>query len=88
MSATIFSSDRCNTEIDCHDKSDEYDCSYLKFGSNYASELIPRDEDGDPLVVKMNVSILAFPAIDTVSLSFTADFFLNLRWYDLRIDFR
>ncbi len=36
----------------------------------------------------MNVSILAIPNIDTVNLKFTVDFFLTLRWYDLRIDFR
>ena len=36
----------------------------------------------------MNVSVLAFPFIETVNLKFTADFFLNLKWYDLRIDYR
>jgi hypothetical protein len=36
----------------------------------------------------MNVSVLAFPSIQTVSLKFTSDFFLNLRWYDLRIDYQ
>ena len=86
--AKLFISQRCNTEIDCEDKSDEYECTYLKFGPNYAKELIPRDENGGALIVYMNVSVLAFPFIETVNLKFTADFFLNLRWYDLRIDFR
>jgi hypothetical protein len=36
----------------------------------------------------MDVSILAFPEIDTFNLRFTVDFFLNMRWNDLRIDFR
>ena len=31
---------------------------------------------------------LAFPKIDTINLQFTADFYLNLRWNDLRVDFR
>ncbi len=84
----LFASNRCNTEIDCGDKSDEYHCSYLNFGPNYAKELIPRDEEGEAVVVKMNISILAFPEIDNVNLKFTTDFFLNLRWYDLRVDFR
>ncbi len=86
--ASSYRRDRCNTEIDCSDKSDEYNCNYLNFGANYAKELIPRDEKGDAVVIYMNVSVLAFPSIDTVNLKFTADFFLNLRWYDLRIDFR
>lgn len=81
-------SDKCNTEINCADKSDEYNCDYLRFGANYAKELIPRDEKGEALTVYINVSVLAFPFIETVNLKFTADFFLNLRWYDLRIDFR
>ena len=40
------------------------------------------------MVVYLNVSVLAFPAIDSVNLRFTSDFYLSLRWYDLRIDFR
>ena len=53
--------DRCNTEIDCADKSDENTCDYLKYGRNYAKELIPRDASGAPVTVYLNVSILAFP---------------------------
>ena len=56
--------------------------------ANYAKENVPRDEEGHPVLVYMNVSILAFPFIETTNLKFTADFFLNLRWYDLRIDFK
>ena len=83
-----FLSDKCNTEIDCEDKSDEYNCDYLRFGANYAKELIPRDEAGEIFTVYLNVSVLAIPTINTVSLSFTSDFYLNLRWYDLRIDYQ
>ncbi len=81
-------SNKCNTEINCKDKSDEYNCKYLRFGPNYAKELIPRDEKGETFVVYINVSVLAFPVIETVNLKFTVDFFLNLRWYDLRIAFQ
>ena len=84
----LFDSDKCDTDFDCNDKSDEYYCDYLRFGENYAKELIPRDESGKALIVYMNVSVLAFPFIETVALKFTADFYLNLKWYDLRIDFR
>ena len=37
-------------------------------------------------MIYINASILAFPFIDTINLKFTADFYLNLRWYDLRMD--
>ena len=49
---------------------------------------IPRDRNGTPVDVFLNVSILAFPAIDTAKLKYTVDFFLNMRWYDLRVEFR
>ena len=48
----------------------------------YTKDLIPRDHTGNPLTVYLNVSILAIPKIDVVSLSFTTDFYLNLRWYN------
>jgi len=72
-------------QVNCRDKSDEINCAYLRFGDNYAKELIPRDQEGLTLTVYINVSVLAFPAIETVNLKITADLYLNLRWYDLRI---
>ena len=83
----IFHSDKCNTELDCIDKSDETYCDYLKYGDDYAESLVPRDKSGDPTFVYMNVSILAFPHIDVINLKFTADYYLSLRWYDYRITY-
>ena len=45
-----------------------------------------RDRAGNTFLVYINVSVLALPFIETVNLKFTADFFLNLRWYEIRID--
>ena len=63
----------------------------MKFGNNgdnYVKELIPRDVSGDPCYVYINISVLAFPSIETVNLKFTADFYLQLRWFDSRIDYQ
>ena len=57
-------------------------------GEDYGKELVPRSQNGSPVLVYLNVSVLAFPTIDTSTLSFTADFFLNLRWRDLRLEFQ
>ena len=38
-------------------------------------------------MVHINISVLALPSIDTFNLKFTADFYLNLRWYDPRLNF-
>ena len=70
----FFYSDKCDTDFDCADKSDEYYCDYLRFGENYAKELIPRDETGGALIIYMNVSVLAFPFIETIDLKFTGYF--------------
>ncbi len=40
-----------------------------------------------PCSVYINVTILALPSIDTVNLKFTSDIYLNLRWYDFRLQF-
>ena len=42
----------------------------------------------DPLYIHLNVSILALPDIRTVDLQFTADYFINMRWYDHRLAFK
>jgi hypothetical protein len=64
-------------------------CFYLEFGKSYAQEISPKSQErGSPLKIYLNVSILAFPSIETVGLKFTADFYLNLRWYDSRLNYR
>ena len=37
-------------------------------------------DGNEPLPIFINVSILAFPTIDTVNLQVTMDFYLNLRY--------
>ena len=81
----IILSSKCDTNIDCEDKSDEINCAYMKLPSNYAKELIPeRNTEDGAIIVGMNISFLAFPVINTVALKFTVDFYLNLRWRDSR----
>ena len=79
---------KCNTEFNCNDKSDEENCDYMLFGEDYSKLRLPIDESGDPCIVYINVSVLAFPKIDTMNLKFTADFYLNMRWYDLRLEYQ
>ena len=81
-------SQKCNTAVDCRDKSDELYCDYLRIPPNYGKELIPNDDPTVPTIVYLNVSVLAFPEIKTTELTFTADYFLNLRWYDPRLAYQ
>ena len=54
----------------------------------YAEQLSPSSKGTDPLYIHLNVSILALPDIRTVDLQFTADYFINMRWYDHRLAFK
>jgi len=72
---------------DCPDFSDEKDCDILIIDEDYRSALFPRSTDGLALPIYVGVSILALPKIDTLGLSFTADFYLNMRWVDPRLTF-
>ena len=63
-------------------------CDYLRIPPNYGKELIPNEDIEVPLTVYLNVSVLAFTDIKTSELCFTADYFLNLRWYDYRLAYQ
>ena len=78
---------RCNLITDCPDFSDEKNCDILKVESDYRQELFPRTEDNSPLPIYIKVSILALPKINTLGLSFEADFDLTMNWVDPRLNF-
>ena len=71
-------------KVDCPDSSDEKDCDVLEVPSDYRSQIFPITASGDPLLVTVNVTILAFPEIHTLELSYTVDFVLLMQWIDPR----
>ena len=57
----------------------------LEVPSDYRSQIFPITASGDPLLVTVNVTILAFPEIHTLELSYTVDFVLLMQWIDPRL---
>ena len=78
--------ERCNIELNCEDETDEYNCAGIRIGNGYAKGKIPVSLTAEPSIIFINVSLLAFPFINTKDVKFSADFNLNLRWYDLRLN--
>ena len=79
--------DRCNTYYDCKDHTDEVNCENMEIKDGYVKEILPVPETREPCMVYINVSINTYPVISTKNVRFTADFYLNLRWRDLRLTF-
>ena len=78
--------ERCNIELNCEDETDENNCAGVRIGSGYSKGKIPVSLTAEPSIIFINVSLLAFPFINTKDVKFSADFNLNLRWYDLRLN--
>ena len=79
--------DRCDIDFDCKDNTDENDCQKVKINDDYIKGNIPVSKTREPCVVYINITINSFPEISTKHVKFSADFYLNLRWNDLRLNF-
>ena len=82
----ILLDERCNIELNCDDQTDENNCVGVKPGNQYVKEKIPVALNAEPTIIYINISLLALPIISTKDVKFAADFYLNVRWHDLRLD--
>ena len=78
--------DHCNIELNCEDQTDELNCAGIRTGNEYAKEKMPVSVTAEPITIYINVSLLGFPSISTKDGKISVDFYLNLRWYDLRLN--
>ena len=53
----------------------------------FISKFVFRSPDNSALSIFVSVEILSLPKIDTLALTFTADFYLQMRWVDPRLTF-
>ena len=68
-----------------YNRSDEKDCEILTLAPDYRGEKFPIQTSREPITVFVNVTILAFPRIDTLKLNYLVDFVLLMRWIDPRL---
>jgi len=78
----------CDLTADCPDKTDEKDCEQLVLPEDYRGEKFPIQNSGTPIGLYVNVSILAFPEIDTLQSTYLVDFVLSMRWIDPRLKYK
>ena len=73
-------------DSDNDDVKTDYDNDNFEVPANYAGQLGPSSHGSEAVPVYLNISILALPRIDTILLQFTADYYVNLRWYQVYQD--
>ena len=54
----------------------------------YEKVALPVREDGEPVNIYINASVVSLPSINTNDLRFTVDFYLKLRWKDERVNYQ
>ena len=54
----------------------------------YEKVALPVREDGEPVNIYINASVMSLPSINTNDLRFTVDFYLKLRWKDERVNYQ
>merc|ERR1719445_571552 len=77
----------CDLSVDCPDRSDEKDCELLVLPDDYRGEKFPIQNSREPIGLYMNLSILAFPDVDTLKSNYLVDFVISMRWIDPRLTY-
>ena len=82
---------RCNSQPDCYDLSDEFDCKIIDPGQSYQNFIAPpplKTVDGemdDKIIIDVSADIISILDIDEISSIFQVQFFLHFTWYDARL---
>ena len=84
---------RCNSQPDCYDLSDEFDCKIINPGQSYQSFIAPPPisqlQDNQTLVenkvfIDISTDIVRILDIDEISGIFHVQFYLHFSWFDSR----
>ena len=78
---------RCNSEPDCFDLSDEFDCKIINPGKSYQSFIAPppiKSSMEKKVVIDISTDIVRILDIDEIAGIFHVQFFLHFSWFDSR----
>ena len=78
---------RCNSEPDCFDLSDEFDCKIINPGKSYQSFIAPppiKKLMEKKVVIDISTDIVRILDIDEIAGIFHVQFFLHFSWFDSR----
>ncbi|XP_042220632.1 uncharacterized protein LOC121865361 [Homarus americanus] len=79
----------CDRRVQCHDMSDELDCSTVLLPKGYQPTLPPPSIDGySPLPVYVNLTLSSFANIDAINNRFTVELLVRMIWKDQRLQFK
>ena len=82
---------RCNSQPDCYDLSDEFDCKIINPGQSYQNFIAPptlktdTKQMDDKIMIDVSADIISILDIDEISSIFQVQFFLHFTWYDSRL---
>ena len=63
-----------------HNQNLKHGLTLNKFSKANLRSLNFSSKGKEPVFVYINITILAYPSINTMALQFTADYYINLRW--------
>ena len=78
---------RCDSNLDCHDGSDEIGCNIISIPPSYLSHVPAKSVDGGKSQVTMNVDMWSILGIHEVEEKFKVKFSITMTWKDTRVTF-
>ena len=78
----------CDTHFDCDDHSDEFFCKTCHFDERKYAKHFPPFTSTHKAKVYVKISIISMSKIDEVEMTFGSKFFMQLKWLDLRLNYK
>ena len=79
---------RCDGQVDCEDKSDEFECRLVEESKTYKKHLPPPPQHNKSKVeVEMSIEVINMGGIDEIESKVEFQFILHMTWFEGRMNF-